>query len=96
MNGKEQSIPAEVREAIHISDGLVCIEYDKGDMGKAAYVLHTWRAAQGNNPPVTVTPVPLTRATYDAIRGHRPKTLEEWRPLYEAVKKYLREDYGNA
>lgn len=34
-------------------------------------------------------------AAYDTIRGHRPKTLEEWRPLYEAVKEYLREDYGN-
>lgn len=34
-------------------------------------------------------------AAYNTIRGRRPKTLEEWRPLYEAVKQYLREDYGN-
>jgi len=31
---------------------------------------------------------------WDTIRGHRPKTLEEWRPFYNAVKGYLREDYG--
>lgn len=30
----------------------------------------------------------LARA-YDTIRGKRPQTLTEWRPLYEAAKKYL-------
>ena len=31
-------------------------------------------------------------AAWDTIRGHRPKTLEEWRPLYKAIKKYFEED----
>lgn len=29
---------------------------------------------------------------WDTIRGHRPKTLGEWRPLYQAIKKYVEED----
>jgi hypothetical protein len=33
----------------------------------------------------------LARA-WNTIRGRRPKTLEEWLPLYEAVKKYFAED----
>jgi hypothetical protein len=33
----------------------------------------------------------LARA-WDTIRGRRPRTLEEWLPLYEAIKKYLVED----
>lgn len=33
----------------------------------------------------------LARA-WDTIRGRRPKTLEEWLPLYEAVKEYFAED----
>jgi hypothetical protein len=33
----------------------------------------------------------LARA-WDTIRGRRPKTLEEWLPLYEAIKNYFVED----
>lgn len=33
----------------------------------------------------------LARA-WQTIRGHRPKTLEEWKSFYEAVKKYFREE----
>lgn len=33
--------------------------------------------------------------SYYTIRGGKPKTLAEWYPLYNAVKKYLRDDYGN-
>ncbi len=33
-------------------------------------------------------------AAWDTIRGRRPKTLDEWRPLFEAVREYLRKDYG--
>ena len=32
----------------------------------------------------------LARA-WDTIRGHRPKTLEEWRLLWGAIKKYFEE-----
>lgn len=31
---------------------------------------------------------------WDTIRGQRPRTLAEWMPMYEAIKKYLRKDYG--
>lgn len=32
----------------------------------------------------------LARA-WDTIRGHRPKTLEEWRPFWRAIKQYFTE-----
>ncbi len=31
-------------------------------------------------------------AAWDTIRGQRPKTLEEWLPLYNAIKHYFTED----
>lgn len=43
---------------------------------------------------LTETQVKQLAAAWDTIRGHRPKTLEEWQPLYEAIKQYFREDYG--
>lgn len=33
----------------------------------------------------------LARA-WHTIRGRRPTTLEEWKPFYEAVKPYFREE----
>lgn len=40
---------------------------------------------------LTEAQVKQLAAAWDTIRGRRPKTLEEWRPLYDVIKKYLRE-----
>jgi len=49
-----------------------------------------------NEEGLSETQVDKLAQAWDTIRGHRPKTLEEWRPLYRAIKKYLEGNgYGN-
>lgn len=41
-----KAIEIAVRVSLYASDGLVCVEYDKRDMGKAAYTIHSWLQRQ--------------------------------------------------
>lgn len=43
-----------------------------------------------NDKGLTEKQVDQLAQAWDTIRGHRPKTLEEWLPLYEAVREYLK------
>ncbi len=45
-----------------------------------------------NEQGLTEAQVDKLAGAWDTIRGHRPKTLEEWRPLYQAIKKYVEDD----
>lgn len=62
--------------------------------------MNNWLSAQ-HLPPglrelaheegLTEANVKKLAAAWDTIRGHRPKTLDEWRPFYQVIKKYLEE-----
>lgn len=54
----------------------------------------TWRMIPGLKELVEAENLSEDQANqlarmWDSVRGHQPRTLEEWMPMYNAAKKYL-------
>lgn len=47
-----------------------------------------------NEQGLTEEQVDKLAQAWGTIRGHRPRTLEEWRLLYEVIKEYFVEEEG--
>lgn len=62
--------------------------------------LHEFRLPPGlrdlaNEVGLTEAQVEQYARAWDTIRGHRPKTLAEWLPFYEATKQFFEEGEAN-